>query len=262
MVEKHVGFVCVCILICLAIFPATVKAQDVDRAAAQETITQAENVIQEMLSLGFGVTYANDTLREAVVLFEQGHYLAAETLARKVFEIKEKAVAVDKLMDEAEAKIYELEAKGYSTTDLHSLFTSALEEFKKDNYIDAENMFKEIINLAEERESEKLLESVREGEDIVVLLLDNLWLVILIAFVCLISGFKIKHHLIVKRAKKKFEGLKKEREGIEKRMKTTQREYFEKGGMSTFEYEVLFKKYAKRLGSIKKEMEMLKGVIK
>lgn len=229
--------------------------------SAMQAIEEAEKVISEMQEMGFGVTYANDTLNEAKLMFTENLYPASESLAKGVLEIKEKAITVNQLIDEVEPRIYELSSEGYDVSIVVSKFSSGMEEFGLDNYLEAENTMREIVNMLDEIESEESLKrtSVSKGEDYFSLILDYLWLIIILFLVVLIIVAKYKGYSYMKKSGKKLAALEMEKEIITNKLKEAQSNYYEKGSISKLDYDLIVGKYNNKLAFLKKEISILKG---
>ena len=250
------------LVICLVmvLLVGVVRAEE-NKTSASLMIEKAEKTITEMMKMGFGVTYANDTLNEAKVLFSQGYYLGAEALASKVLEIKEKAESVKKLIDQVESRIYEVSSKGYNVSDALELFNSGLKEFEVDNYADAEELMNEALNKLEEIEAEESIKAVQKQSELISPLLDNLWLLIIVGLLMLITGFKTKNFVDKRRMKNKIKNLKKEEFKIKKLIKNVQNKYFVTNEISKMDYEMAMKRYMWRLSWIKKEIKLLENRI-
>ena len=226
-------------------------------------IERAEETIKEMSEMGLGVAYANDTLNEARNLFNQGYYEASESLAKKVLEIKEKAIEVDELINQVESKIYELSSKGYDTSSVYVTFSSGLSEFSVDNYLDAENFMRDALNELDELEAEESLKRIQTREfDIVSVVLDYLWVVIILILLILIAGLKIKDKIDIKHLKGELESLEREMENIKKSLAAVQRRYFEKGSISKMDYDISVSRYNKTISVIKRKISVLNGKLK
>lgn len=241
-----------------SLFTSSVKAE-ITKEDALKAIEIAEATIEQMRVAGFGLSYANDTLNEAKILFEQGHYMASYELAKKVVEIKERAVKVNELIDLVESRIYDLSSKGYDVSKASEMFSSGLEEFKNSNYFDAEEIMNQVLVVLDEIEAEQIIKKSSSNflENFFVSVLDNLWLMILFALIILVIGGKTKEVLERKKRRKRMEELNREMEEIANKIKMLQKRYFEKGEISKTEYELAFDKFNKKLAEIKKEMSIL-----
>jgi len=245
------------------VFLITNKAKAVGSEGALQAIQEAENIIKEMQVMGFGITYANDTLNEAKNLFDKGYYEASESLAEKVLEIREKAIEVDELINQVETRIYELSSKGYDTSDASKVFDSGFSEFIIDNYLDAEKLMREALNRLDEIEAGESLKRTQEmGFDVLSIVLDYLWLLIILFLFILIVGLKVKEKVDIKNWKKEMENLKKEMENLKKSLSEAQRKYFKEGSISKMDYELISKRYNHRISLIKRRISVLDGKFK
>lgn len=254
---RELSVLCIVILALLTIpVRGEVTIDDAIRA-----INGAENVIKQMRQADFSVTYANDTLNEAKLLFEQKYYAASEALAKKVPDIRESAIRISGLIDMVEARLYDLSSKGYDVSEAKALFESGLSEFKLGNYADSETMLNNAMNKLDEVESEESLKraSAASSIDLVSLLLDYLWLIIIILLAALITGLKAKRTSEIRKCKNRIKALESEKGATENKIKEAQKKYFEKGTISKMDYEIALDRHSKKLADIKKELSILKA---
>lgn len=242
------------VLLAVLQYPALSQGKEESASLALE---MAESAIIQMKEKDLGTTYANDTLNEAKALFSEERYLAAESLANKVLEIKNTAEEVKGMIDDVEEKIYEASSRGYNVSEASVLFGSGLEEFRVDNYEDAEKLMNSALNELEEAEAEGSLKKAEEGTEPLRVLMDNLWLVIIFTLAVLVIGGKIKRHVQIKRTVEKRKRLNKEHDRIENLIRKTQKKYFRTREISKLDYEVVMGRYQKRLSAIEKELRML-----
>jgi hypothetical protein len=190
-----------------------------------------------MQNMGFGVTYANDTLSEAKILLEQERYMAAETVANKVLEIKEKAIKVSDLIDVVEARLYNLSSKGCEVNTVQALFNSGLAEFKIDNYIESENIMNQVMNKLDEIEAKESMKkaSITIELNFLPMLLDHLWLIIISLLIILVVGLKAKKISKKRKMKIKSKKLEKEKDKLIDKIKEIQKKYFERGIISKYQ---------------------------
>jgi hypothetical protein len=235
-------------------------AADSTKETATQAINNAESVIFEMQKAGFGVTYANDTLNEARLLFGQGRYMAAETVANKVPEIREAAINVSGLIDTAEARIYDLSSKGYNVSDTQALFNSGLAEFKIDNYVESESAMNQVIGSLDEIETKESIKKTGAGAwvDLLPMILDYLWLVIIAFLAVLIAGLRVKKISKDRKVKNNIKGLEREKIFSTEKIREAQKKYFERGVISKADYETMLVKSGKELDEIKNELSVLK----
>lgn len=240
---------------------STVKAE-VSEESALLAIGKAEVTVNEMLEMGFGVTYANDTLNEARNLFDQGYYEASELLAERVLEIKEKAIEVDGLIDQVESKIYELSSMGYNVSSVSAIFNSGLSEFGIDNYLDAEKLIRQALNEIDELEAEESLKRIGISGYDISFVLDYLWILIILSLFIMIAGIKVKKEVDIKNWKRGLKSLEKEMDKMKKSFAATQRKYFEKGSVSRMDYGILVRRYNNNVSVIKRKISVLNDRLK
>ncbi len=235
------------------------------RESALQAIKEAESTIEEMKNLGLKITYANDTLTEAKMMFLKGNYLAAESLAKYVKVIKEKAIKVNNLIDKAESKIYDAEQKGIDTSKAKELFDEGIEAFEKEDYESAEKLLLNAINEIEEREKELVVsrlgiqERIREMRNFIYSNLPYLLLGILFSLVSAFWGYK---KLRIHNLRKRIKLLKKEKKTLEKLLKNLQERYFIKKSISKKDYESVSTRYIKNLLKVKKDIKTLESLLK
>ncbi len=246
------------IILLLSAAPAS---SEVTRDSALLAISEADSVIGQMQEDGFSVTYANDTLNEARLLLEQKYYEASEALARKVLDIRDSALRVSGLMDTVEARLYELTAKGYEVSDAKALFASGLSEFKLGNFDDAEKILDNAVSRLDEIESEEALKraGAAGGVDVVALLLDYLWLIVIVFLAAFITGMKLRSASAARKRKSRITFLEREKAATENKLKEAQKKYFEKGAISKMEYDITLDRHSRKLAEIKKELSILKA---
>lgn len=252
------------LLICMMFLLLVSMAKaEISEESALLAIERAEGTIKEMLEMGFGVAYANDTLNEGRNLFNQGYYEASESLAKKVLEIKEKAIEMGELINQVESRIYELSSKGYNVSSVYITFSSGLSEFNVDNYLGAENFMRQALNELDELEAEESLKRIQtRGFDVVPIVLDNLWVLIILFLFILIAGLKVKEKVNIKNWKGELKYLEKETGNLKKSLAEAQRKYFERGSISKMDYDISVGRYNKSLSVIKRKISVLKDKLK
>jgi ABC-type microcin C transport system permease subunit YejB len=106
-------------------------------------------------------------------------------------------------------------------------------------------------------------ESIRKtgsgiGTDLLPMLLDYLWLIIIAFLTVLIAGFRVKKISKDGKVKNKIKELEKEKSVLTEKVKEAQKKYFEKGVISKTDYEAMLNEHSKRLDEIKNESSVLK----
>lgn len=251
------------LLICMMFLLLVSMAKADMSESALLAIERAEETINEMLGMGFGVAYANDTLNEAKNLFDQGYYEASESLAKKVLEIKEKAIEVDELINQVESKIYELSSKGYNVSSIYVTFNSGLSEFNVDNYLGAENFMRQALNDLDELEAEESLKRIQTGGvDVVLVVLDYLWVLIILILFILIAGLKIKDKVNIKNWEGELKSLENEMGNLKNSLAKIQRRYFEKGSVSKMDYDISVSRYNKTISVVKRKISVFNDRLK
>ena len=247
-------------LLVLFLVAGMANAAENDKAA--KAIETAEQTIAEMQAMGFGVTYANDTLSEAKKLYGEGYYDGAESLASKVVDIKEKAIKTNELINSVETKIYELSSMGYDTSPASEIFDSGVSEFTLDNYVDAEAMMYEVMNRLDTIEAEESMKSVQQRSWFSETIMDYLWVLLIVVLASVIIGFRLRGRAHVKKFRSEIKGLEVEREKINKSIAEIQTNYFKKGSTSKIDYEMLIRNYNNRLSDINRKVSVLNERLK
>ncbi len=228
---------------------------------ALASIERAENNITQMKELGFGITYANDTLNEAKLLFSQDNYLGAKTLADYVETIKEKALELDRLIDETEIRIYTVSSMGIETHDATELFNAGLSAFETEDYVTAEELIRGAFNKAEELESEAAMGLALEkskGFDMVQFVRELWWAIIIFVPAVIITGLSVYRRIEIRSIKIRLNNLKEERIYITNLKKTVQKNFFQYNRIKKTEYDIAMKNYNKRLNEINKGIPLFR----
>jgi hypothetical protein len=246
----------------LVLFLVAGMANAAENDKAAKAIEIAEKTIAEMQAMGFGVTYANDTLSEAKKLYGEGYYEGAESLASKVLDIKEKAIKTNELINSVETKIYELSSLGYDTSSASEIFDSGVSEFTLDNYVDAEAMMLEAMNRLDKIEAEESLKRVQQRSWISETIMDYLWVLLVVALASVVIGFRLRERAHVKKCRSEIKSLEAEREKIKKSITDIQTNYFKKGSMSRIDYELLIRNRNNRLSDINRNVSVLNERLK
>ena len=218
-----------------------------------------------MLELGFTVNYANGTLEEAKLLFSQGKFIAAKSLARYVEIIKQKAIEVSRLFDSVEERIYNASLRekisSAGLSQVQDLFNAAMEAFEIEDYDEAEKLLNQVINRVDEIETEAALSIALEKSKGLNLrdFLITFWphilaLVIIFSLLGIFLHKRIKIHIITN----KIKDLEREKVTIEKLMKKTQEKYFKLKTINKSDYENAMGRYSKRLIVVKKDIPVFK----
>ncbi|MCX6815062.1 MAG: hypothetical protein NTY20_05445 [Candidatus Aenigmarchaeota archaeon] len=264
--KGQAGFLTIGILIVFFIaFASIALGQADEKQAALDAIGKAEYVINGMEQLGFPANRANDTLNEARLLFSREYYKAAESLANDVEGIKERAISINKRIDETEAHIYEATSLGIDVSGPKSLFDQAISSFRNEDYERAEELLSQAVAKMEELETEQSMKRAAEGkgwEGFLRIVRENIAVIMILAAAGIACGFGIRRYRKRKKLLKKISKLNKERESLENMIKGLQVKYFGQGNMSKSEYESLMARYRKKLAVIKRRKLVSEGLLK
>jgi len=244
-------------LIFLLLLPLSVGAtlqQD-----AMNAITTAEAQIIEIGSLGYGTNYANDTLNEAKLLYSEGYYSGAQSLARKIEEIKESAIRVDQLIDEVESKLYDVRVQNIDVSDPESLFNQAIGLFSDEDFITAESLLNDAYNNLDDLEERASVERALGGGFDLVGFVSEYWVWIITFTAMFVLSFVSVRRATTKRfIKKKIKGLEKERNAVSCMIKDLQKMYFQNDKLGRTDYVNRIERYNERLVNIKKNITVMK----
>ncbi len=240
----------------LVLSPAV--AANGSREEAETAIEKAESVISEMISEGFGVTYANDTLSESKILFSQGYYEGSLALAQKVIEIKGIAEEIQVMIGEAEIRMFEVSSNNLDISEAESIFNRAIEEFEVDNYEDAKELLERTTDKLKEIEEKGSLRAREESPDLGQTLMANVGNFIVALLVIILAGIVLRRTLLIKRMRISARSLKNEQMKIEKIVEETQKKYFRDGKMGKREYDSIVREYQGKLSEIAKQLDSMR----
>lgn len=246
------------VLLMLSVIPYVNALGDKD--SALESIQLAENEIQSMIEMGFGISYVNDTLSEAKLLYEQDYYMAAQSLAEKVTEIKETAIEIDSLIDEVEEMIYETSLLGIDVSPAQETFNQAMNAFDIEDYTNSKSLLTQSINKLDELESEAALQKALQKTWYSELYsyLAVYWIPLLVVIIIILSTvfgiyFSKKKAMLGKELKK----LENEKKSLEKLIEDLQTRYFKNSLIGKSEYERLKNQYRKSIVDIERQTKVL-----
>lgn len=242
---------------------AGAHAADVtQQESALAAMAGAEAHMAEMVQMGFGIARANDTLREAGLLYSRGDFPGAESIANYVEYIKEKAVEADALIDRAEAVMYDLESQGADTSAAGAVLEQGLDAFDAEMYEDAGELLKKSVEIAEDIDARFSMERASEKasqESIIGFLGRNAPLLLLSAVIALAAVAIAYKATGARRKARRLASLQAEREAIEDSIRSLQKKYFEKGGISKREYRTAMERHKAGLVRVKKALAVLDG---
>ncbi len=251
--------VIVVVILLLYFIPYVDALGDQDRAL--EAMASAEAEIQSMQELGFGTTYVSDTLEEARLLYDQEHYLAAESLANKVTEIKELAIGTDSLINQVEGMIYESQALGIDTGSAEALFDQALTAFGMEDYTQTNELLTQTINKLDELESEAILQTTTQKtwySEITSFLTTN-WLLSIAGFIVILAVIFIAYMASKSsKVRKRLKDLENEKDSLSKTIKDLQVRYFRDSRISKSEYDRLREHYMKRASEVERNLKTIR----
>lgn len=246
------------ILAVIILTASAAMASDFSMKDAREAIENAENVISEMISEGFGVTYANDTLSESRILFSKGYYEGAIELAKKVLEIRTIAEEISGTIEETEVRMFEVSSKNLNISEAEYIFNMAIEEFEVDNYEDSRELLERTMDKLKEIEEKGSLRPRDEPSTLEGILRANIGNIIVALLVIVLAGIVLRRTFLIKRMRMSVRSLKNEQMRIDKIIEETQKKYFREGKMGRKEYDSIIKEYQEKLSEIAKQLELMR----
>jgi hypothetical protein len=249
--------IAVFIVACLLLLPYAGALGDQDRAS--EAMQIAGEEIQSMQEMGLGTSYASDTLDEARIMYEQGQYLASESLARKVTEIKNMAIEVNSLIDQVEGMLYETASLGIDVSTAETLFSQSIQAFSIEDYARSGELLTQAINRLDELESEAALKKATQKTwytETSSFFTTN-WILLLAAIAAVVAAVSVLHAGTKHRKAGKSLGmLEEKRRSLEKALIDLQARYFRDSAIGKQEYDRLRDHYRKSLANMEKRIRM------
>ncbi len=226
--------------------PAVKAAGNVTAADVSLAIQEAQDIIEEMESLGFSTERLNSTLDNSLFQLSRGEYDSALTNARYITVLRNKAVMVDGLLDEVELRIQTLSSQGLDVSEAGESFTLALAEFENENYEDAERLLALAEDSADKAERKAALEKVAAGnplDSLVRSVGENKELAVFVSLALAVAAAVLLNARRKIRKERRIKDLEKSVEDVRKCMKELQDSYFNRQKISKSAYESRMKKY-------------------
>ena len=213
-----------------------------------------------MQSSGMKIARANDTLSEAILLYEQGNYMAAQSMAQYVGVIFDKASQDSALIDEAESSMYQAKSKGANVLLANETLFRGIDAFDSERYEDAETLLKQSIAFSDEAESNVAVQSSVQGSQAgIVSELKANWILVAIAFAsAFFIGFAVRQAAKPWKRGRKISRLNAEKQRIEALLRKKQEEYFNENAIGKKDYQTALRLYKRRLEQVKRELSMAK----
>lgn len=263
--KGQAGLLVPAIIILSVILTSLVLAQVDDRQAALSAMDKAQGWISEMEQMGFPANRVNDTLNEAKLLFSKGFYQGAESIANDVEGLKNRAISIDKKIDEVETFLYQASSMGINVSQPQGLFDQALDTFKTEDYERAEELLSQASAKIEELESDYSMKRVSEGvglEGLLKKIQDNMLMVLIAAAILIsvvIAGIRVRRR---RKTRGRIGRLDRKADRLNSMIKDLQLKYFQKGEMSESEYRNLMERYRKRIATARRRKLALEGTLK
>jgi len=237
---------------------ATLAVHEVSKQEVNETISQAEKSIQEMLTAGFSSSNVKKLLGQAKKAFEERDYEKAKELADEIELVKNTAFSTYSLIQEVTSNIKSAEDRGLRIDETKNLLNLALVAFEREDYFSAQQRV---------RDAQLVYAIETTGKvNYVKLLMDYWWAVIISVAAASIAGMIVYRRMIVVIIARQLKDMQVEEANIMELMKEAQRRIYIEKTMSSLEYQKTIYEYEKRLSEIKTTREKLRskrvGVIK
>jgi hypothetical protein len=260
------------------------------REEALEAIKESERIISEMISNGFTVGFANDTLVEANRVFEQAEFASilrgeAESTesnrreARRALQlvnwkdityenvlIQTDAIETRKnqafiILDSINAVKKNLEESETNNDDISkslAVLAQAEDAFKGDRFDEAQELLEEFSATLElERSEATRLGTIRKNAGTFI---QRNWYFVALAIILIVFAVRHGHEKISRKLlKKKIEKMEVEAKVLKELMRTAQIERFRKNTISDLVYNIRMDKYKKRLQKIRQELPVMEG---
>lgn len=248
-------------VIAIALFAAGLSAAYVSsQASASAAITGADAQIKDMQAMGLKNSFANDTLNEARLLYSKGDYSAAEATANYVGTLKNTAVRIESMIDDAEAKAYDASVEGFDVSEARMQIAAGIKAFQDEDYSASEQLMNGAIAKIDEMLSRAAMEGARKSSGTAwaaEMVKKNKGTVAAAAAGLFFAGmiwWKLEKS---RRRKKRLERLDAEAAAAQKMIRELQKKYFQDGAISKSEYSSGVKRYMEISIHSKKEKAIL-----
>lgn len=223
-------------------------------------LIDANNEIKAMAESGFGVARVNNVLNEAKFALELGYYDKIEGVTNNIKELRSKAFAVSDNIKKTRTKIDEAKSYGLNTNESESLFNLGENEFKLENYEEADKLLKQSFEDADRLLADYLLFGVPKKEFLQSIndFLKKFWWMVLIilatVILLLVIAFRKLSLMLLEISLK---NLGREKEAIVSLIKKAQTAYFKDRSMDKSTYDLTIEKYQDRIIQLKEKIPVI-----
>ena len=262
---------------------------EVTREQVIESLSNCEDIIEDMKFNNFSTIYMDDTLIEANKILIQVDYAEilrgntenktlikeAENALQLIYwynltyssvldytlEIENRKIQAFEIYDSFtlfENELNNYASKGIDTTIAFTLLDQSKVYFYQDRYSDAENTLEQAQNYVESQSSELSIskELQRSAKGFII----NNWHYILLVVIILgLIGFFTQKTIRYKLLKRKILKLKTENIVLFDLIKKTQTERFKENSISGLTYHIRMKKYKEKIEQIKRDLPVLES---
>ena len=230
---------------------------------ALSSINEARTAVDEMQILGFGTERANDTLKEATLLYQKYNYSGSIEVALSVVALKDKAISVNNQTDEFDLQLYNVEMSGTNTSEPRTIFNEAVHAFRNEQYESSERLLQQASQKLSDIQSEEAQQRAvqRSGYDIVKFAKDNIIYILLSLAILVVLLWFIYKKLELKLTVRKLRGLEQEKEVTERMLREAQQKYFQLGNWGKSDYESAKRRYEGKIIRLNREIALLRKTI-
>lgn len=224
-------------------------------------LIEADKDINAMSDAGLPTKRINDVLNEAKFALELGYYNKIEELGNDIRNLKEKAFRIGADLEKTKNKIEDAKRYALDISEVEQLFNSSQNEFKLENYEEADKLLKQSLENAERIIADSLLFGTISKSEIkfnLINFLKRFWWAILIFFaISLVFGIFIFQRISIAILKNRLRNLEKEKNAITNLIKDAQTAYFKENKMDKSMYNLKVNKYQDRLIQIRVRIPLL-----
>jgi hypothetical protein len=260
------------LLLVLILVNTFVYSQNETITEIEQDFIEVEEILYELKNGSFNTQRVNDTLKAAKQIYEvqilienenKRDFSVVEQYLEGIFKIRDQAynardeiVYVNAFYEETKK-----ENPGMNLSEADLILNEMQFEFENERYEEAYELAKEAYSKIIEIEGQHTalnLAYKATTKTLKSFFLEN-WLVILIVVGSgTILYFVFRNRIVYLRTKLKIKRLEKEYKVLEEIMKTTQKEYFEKGTMSEATYQIRTKKFSELMRDINRQLPLFR----
>jgi hypothetical protein len=248
------------------------QVEEITREQAVEAIAQAKLDIQEIKYEEYSTSYVEDKLLSAEQTLERVDYAIKQKWdgfsynevlvhTKEISNVREQIYFITDALVALEVKLSEYDKQGVDVSEAELLFESARIAFEEERYIASEELIEQTNSELDDKKAE--MTSVKalteSGKNFVE---RNWWqLIVAIFIISIISILGYKKYFIYD-TKKKIQHMIIEQVTLTALMKKAQRERYELGIIPDSIYKIRMEKYKDKLSEIKRNLPVLRSMLK